>query len=318
MNEIEADCRRHDRGDPRRERQTRRVRAANLQGAPEVESGVQGAVFKKSPHRESRRDRPARHPRVSRARHPTVAIHSDVRRRRAARALRRRGGVHRPCRRRRRATSTSRPSSRPPRSRAPTRSTRATGSCRRTPSSREAVRASAARLHRSDARRNAHDGRQGPRALTMEKAGVPVLPGTACSRRRGAMSRRQPSASGYPVILKASAGGGGRGMKIVCEPESSRDFETATREAIAAFNNATCTSSATFRAAPHRDPDPRRQARRRAATSASASARSSVGTRRSSKRRRGRPARATARRCARSRSAVREAIGYTRSGPSSS
>ncbi len=43
---------------------------------------------------------------------------------------------------------------------------------------------------------------------------------------------------GFPVILKAAAGGGGRGMKIVREPAAlAQAFSTASAEAVAAFGN---------------------------------------------------------------------------------
>ena len=67
--------------------------------------------------------------------------------------------------------------------------------------------------------------------------GLPLLPGT------GVLANPQHAAEeaariGYPVILKASGGGGGRGMRIVREEsEIQRAFETATREAVAGFKN---------------------------------------------------------------------------------
>ena len=71
----------------------------------------------------------------------------------------------------------------------------------------------------------------------MEKNGVPILPGTgplnSAKEVRAAAER-----IGYPVILKASAGGGGRGMKIVESGERLvSDWETARAEAGAAFSN---------------------------------------------------------------------------------
>jgi acetyl-CoA carboxylase biotin carboxylase subunit len=70
---------------------------------------------------------------------------------------------------------------------------------------------------------------------TMVKAGVPVLPGT------GVLSRPQDAIAaaeriGLPVILKASAGGGGRGMKIVKDiSKLAETLSTAQSEAAAAF-----------------------------------------------------------------------------------
>jgi acetyl-CoA carboxylase biotin carboxylase subunit len=71
---------------------------------------------------------------------------------------------------------------------------------------------------------------------TMSKAGVPVLPGSNglldTVEQAGEMAKK----IGYPVILKATAGGGGRGMRIVENPdELTRSFGAAQREAEAAF-----------------------------------------------------------------------------------
>jgi acetyl-CoA carboxylase, biotin carboxylase subunit len=71
----------------------------------------------------------------------------------------------------------------------------------------------------------------------MQAAGVPLIPGTA-----GEISLAEAGAAaaelGYPVLLKAVAGGGGRGMRLVASPdELASDFATAAREAKAAFGN---------------------------------------------------------------------------------
>jgi acetyl-CoA carboxylase biotin carboxylase subunit len=70
---------------------------------------------------------------------------------------------------------------------------------------------------------------------TMTAAGVPVLPGTGVLKT-GEEAIEAAERIGYPVILKASAGGGGRGMKIVRESSVlARTLETAQAEALAAF-----------------------------------------------------------------------------------
>ncbi|PRQ03246.1 Biotin carboxylase [Enhygromyxa salina] len=70
---------------------------------------------------------------------------------------------------------------------------------------------------------------------TMEAAGVPVLPGTGVLES-GEQARAAAEEIGLPVILKASAGGGGRGMKIVWELDKvAPTLETAQAEAEAAF-----------------------------------------------------------------------------------
>jgi 3-methylcrotonyl-CoA carboxylase alpha subunit len=72
----------------------------------------------------------------------------------------------------------------------------------------------------------------------MEKAHVPLVPGYHGERQEPDFLREQADAIGYPVLLKASAGGGGKGMRIV---ERSEDFEAALasckREAINSFGD---------------------------------------------------------------------------------
>jgi len=71
---------------------------------------------------------------------------------------------------------------------------------------------------------------------TMSKAGVPVLPGSNGLTETVEQAAEMAKRIGYPVILKASAGGGGRGMRIVEGPEElPRAFRTAQKEAEAAF-----------------------------------------------------------------------------------
>jgi acetyl-CoA carboxylase, biotin carboxylase subunit len=72
---------------------------------------------------------------------------------------------------------------------------------------------------------------------TMEAAGVPVLPGTGVLEDP-AQAIQAAERIGFPVIIKASAGGGGRGMKIVRDPAVlAKTVETAQAEAKAAFGN---------------------------------------------------------------------------------
>src|SRR6266702_2585280 len=69
----------------------------------------------------------------------------------------------------------------------------------------------------------------------MEKAGLPLLPGARGVLKDSADAEKIAKEIGYPVILKAAAGGGGRGMKIVREGQDVRKaFETASNEALAA------------------------------------------------------------------------------------
>jgi acetyl-CoA carboxylase, biotin carboxylase subunit len=72
----------------------------------------------------------------------------------------------------------------------------------------------------------------------MQAAGVPILPGSPEALDSEAEAIRLARDIGFPVIVKASAGGGGRGMRIVrSEAELGHALETASNEAAAAFKN---------------------------------------------------------------------------------
>ena len=72
----------------------------------------------------------------------------------------------------------------------------------------------------------------------MEKAGVPLVPGYHGADQDPALLQREADAIGYPVLIKASAGGGGKGMRVV---EKSDDFAAALascqREATNSFGS---------------------------------------------------------------------------------
>ncbi|CAN5183473.1 acetyl/propionyl/methylcrotonyl-CoA carboxylase subunit alpha [soil metagenome] len=72
----------------------------------------------------------------------------------------------------------------------------------------------------------------------MEKAGVPLVPGYHGADQNPELLKREAGRIGYPVLIKASAGGGGKGMRIVTKAE---DFEAALascqREAINSFGD---------------------------------------------------------------------------------
>jgi acetyl-CoA carboxylase biotin carboxylase subunit len=73
---------------------------------------------------------------------------------------------------------------------------------------------------------------------TAAAAGVPVLPGSQEPLQDAEDARRFAGEVGYPVILKAAAGGGGRGMRIVhSEGEVASQFSTARQEAEKAFGD---------------------------------------------------------------------------------
>ncbi len=73
---------------------------------------------------------------------------------------------------------------------------------------------------------------------TMRAAGVPVVPGSDGVVETVEDGQRIARKFGYPVIIKASAGGGGRGMRVVMnESDFANAFATASNEAEAAFGN---------------------------------------------------------------------------------
>ena len=73
---------------------------------------------------------------------------------------------------------------------------------------------------------------------TMIKAGVPVVPGGEGLLEDVNAAKKLAKEIGYPVIIKATAGGGGKGMRVVwSEAEIEKAFETAKMEAGASFKN---------------------------------------------------------------------------------
>jgi len=73
----------------------------------------------------------------------------------------------------------------------------------------------------------------------MEKAGVPLVPGYHGEKQDGAFLARETQKIGFPVLIKACAGGGGKGMRVVRKAdEFQAALEGAQREAKAAFGDA--------------------------------------------------------------------------------
>ena len=73
---------------------------------------------------------------------------------------------------------------------------------------------------------------------TMKAAGVPILPGSPEPIESAEEAIEIAKEIGFPVIIKAAAGGGGRGMRIVREEEDlASNLELAQSEALAAFKN---------------------------------------------------------------------------------
>jgi acetyl-CoA carboxylase biotin carboxylase subunit len=72
----------------------------------------------------------------------------------------------------------------------------------------------------------------------MRAAGVPIVPGLVDPVGDPASALAAAKEVGYPVLLKAAAGGGGKGMRVVSDPaDLPRAFEAAQREALAAFGD---------------------------------------------------------------------------------
>jgi acetyl-CoA carboxylase biotin carboxylase subunit len=73
---------------------------------------------------------------------------------------------------------------------------------------------------------------------TVTDAGVPILPGTKEGVNSAEEAKKIAAEIGYPIIIKATAGGGGRGMKVVHSPASLPNaFAAARSEAQAGFGN---------------------------------------------------------------------------------
>jgi len=72
----------------------------------------------------------------------------------------------------------------------------------------------------------------------MEKAGIPFVPGTSKGLESGKQAEQVAATIGYPVMLKAAAGGGGKGMRLVHRPEEMKSaLEAAQSEAERAFGD---------------------------------------------------------------------------------
>ena len=73
----------------------------------------------------------------------------------------------------------------------------------------------------------------------MQKAGVPVVPGTTTALKDVDEAYETAERMGYPILLKAAAGGGGKGMRAVsCREELESAFRTASSEAKNSFGDA--------------------------------------------------------------------------------
>lgn len=75
---------------------------------------------------------------------------------------------------------------------------------------------------------------------TMMEAGVPVVPGTKEPVFEAVEGKKIADAMGYPVMIKASSGGGGKGMRIAASSEEfEENFRLAQMESVSSFNDDT-------------------------------------------------------------------------------
>ena len=109
----------------------------------------------------------------------------------------------------------------------------------------------------------------------------PACPAMRARIKSDAAMRRRPNKIGFPVMIKAVAGGGGRGMRLVADAASFADaLRSAHSEAQGGVRRLRRDPGAgDRRSPPHRNPGVRRRLRRRRSISASAIARCSAGTR---------------------------------------
>jgi acetyl-CoA carboxylase biotin carboxylase subunit len=72
----------------------------------------------------------------------------------------------------------------------------------------------------------------------MQEVGVPIVPGTPGPIEDAEEALRFATEIGFPVIIKAAAGGGGKGMRVATDPDDfARAFQLARSEALSAFGN---------------------------------------------------------------------------------
>ena len=121
----------------------------------------------------------------------------------------------------------------------------------------------------------------------MSRHDVPLVPGYHGENQDAGHLAEQAAPTGFPLMIKAAAGGGGKGMRIVREEGDFADaLAAAQREADSRVRRRTGDPGALRRAsAPHRVPGLRRQRTATSSTSTNASARRSAATRRCWRRR---------------------------------
>jgi 3-methylcrotonyl-CoA carboxylase alpha subunit len=81
-------------------------------------------------------------------------------------------------------------------------------------------------------------GRKDDAKAAMKKSGIPVVPGFEGRGQDAGLLQKEAKSLGFPVMIKAVAGGGGRGMRLVKRAHDFKDLlESARREAEAAFGD---------------------------------------------------------------------------------
>ncbi len=152
---------------------------------------------------------------------------------------------------------------------------------------RGGVRGRGHRLRRPACVRDAAAGGKSEAKALAVRVGVPIVPGHF---EKGATAEELQAAAegiGYPVMLKASAGGGGRGMRAVWEPARfMSELELASEEALKAFGDGSMLVEKLVGRPRHVEVQLLADAHGNVAPSSSANARSSDSIRRSWRRRR--------------------------------
>lgn len=83
-------------------------------------------------------------------------------------------------------------------------------------------------------------GNKSQARTTMMEAGVPVVPGTKKPVHDVEEAKKEAQMIGYPIMIKASSGGGGKGMRVaMMEAEFEHQFNMAQRESVSAFSDDT-------------------------------------------------------------------------------
>ena len=251
-------------------------RIAEIRVSPEGKEGIASFLEKRKPHmvfpenpdRQPRRDRLPRDAHREAPGHPHRRGVFGRRPRRAARAAGRRGAAHRAAAGGRELSRHRRDPRRARRRAAPRRSIPATASSPRTRISPPRASEAGVVFIGPTPEAIAAMGDKAAAKRLMEKAGVPLVPGYHGENQDAAFLEKEAARIGFPVLIKPSAGGGGKGMRVVRErKEFAAALEGAQREAKSLVRRRARADRALPRAAaPHRDAGVRRLAGQRRAS----------------------------------------------------